>query len=135
LSLVFQNRLLITHDPELIAEFDRQPIVTAKNLMLVPDDDFFVCEDPLLVLDCRPCHLRVPLIYGSETSLLSCHQQADNETLLKVMSHSRRISDQARAREPGDKLTANFPEHFLRKKTLQRKTLQGTKLLSRGARI
>jgi hypothetical protein len=34
--------------------------------------------------------------WSDVSTLLNCYQQADKETLLEVMSHSRKIRDQAK---------------------------------------
>src|ERR1700737_2962277 len=44
------------------------------------------------------------------------------------MSHSQKIRDEAKTGEEGEKLTPNSPRPFLRKKSLQRKALQGLNL-------
>jgi hypothetical protein len=35
-------------------------------------------------------------LYNDVSTLLNCYQQADKETLLEVMSHSRKIRDQVK---------------------------------------
>ena len=73
--------------------------------------------------------------WSDVSTLLNCYQQADKETLLEVMSHSRKIREEAKTGKRSGETHPKLTPALFTKKAPATQSIAGTQLISRGARI